>query len=162
MGQMVLRKEGKGVHSRSSLWFYLLMASLLPGYPWPRFYIDILRVDRNRRRIYLRIDIPSLLGAAMSLGVKRKLDMRCNKVWEGYQNSMENPGGTTASEEREREKQKKRVDCRRLERYIGGSLVIDRTTETNQARGKIKHRTFQTVEPLETRTKKTNRKIVAP
>ena len=78
------------------------------------FYIDILRADRNRRRIYLRIDIPSLLGAAMSLGVKRKLDMRCNKVWEGYQNSMENPGGTTASEERERERERETEEKGRL------------------------------------------------
>jgi hypothetical protein len=49
--------------------------------------------------------------------------MQRNEVWGGYQNNMENTGGTTTSKEgtrwREGEQEVERIYCERLERYIG-------------------------------------------
>jgi len=47
------------------------------------------------------------LPVALSVGIKRNLDMQRSKVWGGYQNSVEDLGSTTASEERERKRKEK-------------------------------------------------------
>jgi len=78
------------------------MTSPLSGKLWPVyfFYVDILMTWLSRRRIHLRTNMHFRLLAAPGVGVKRKLDMQRSKVWGGYQNSIENLGGTTAFEER--------------------------------------------------------------
>ena len=96
----------------------MILATHVPATPsdlWPthspgRCVSFLRRYPNNLVRVEGEYTTHFCLPAALSVGIKRNLDMQRSKVWGGYQNSVEDLGSTTASEERsigEKEKREK-------------------------------------------------------